>query len=337
MSRSTRSWIRRGGVVCVALVLGVAAVARAEDDAGDTGRLLDAVVRVRATAPADARSTALLGIERVGSGVIVRRGYVATIGYLVNEAESIEVTGAGGRRVAAVIAGYDHASGIAVLRLRAPLAGTPLVLGDSAALRAHDPALVASFGGDDPVTIVQVVARRPYTSAWEYLLESAIYTYPPVLNWSGAALIGDKGELLGLGSLLVPDAGGHGSDVPGNVFVPVDLLAPALDALIRTGRAPGPARPWLGITAGEVQGTVYVSRLAAGGPAERAGLRQGDVIVGVGRETVSSLEDFYRKLWARGAAGVAVPLTVMRDAKLREVTVRSADRTEYDRAPRAAY
>jgi serine protease Do len=301
----------------------------ARDEAAET---LAAVVRVRAKILPNARTTATLGQQREGSGALVREGYVLTIGYLVIEAEAIEVTGADGKSVPATLAAYDHASGFGLLKLLAPLAAKPLPLGDSSALAVRQPALAASYGGGDNLRVVNVVSRRPFSGGWEYLLDSAIYTYPPVMNWSGAALISAKGELLGLGSLIVADAVGVDIQAPGNLFVPTDLLKPILDDLIARGRTSGPVRPWLGINTEERRGRLFVTRVSPDGPADKAGLRGGDVVVGVGSEDVASLAEFYRKVWARGAAGVDVPLRVLQGTQAREVTVRSIDRVEYFRA-----
>jgi serine protease Do len=299
----------------------------------DVKETLSAIVRVQARSVPGARSSATLGDRREGSGVLVREGYVATIGYLVIEAESIEVTGADGKAVPATLAGYDHASGFGLLKLLAPLAGKPLPMGSSGALVERQLAMVAAHGGtDDPLNIVHVVSRRPFSGSWEYLLDAAIFTYPPVLNWSGASLIGTRGELLGLGSLIVADAVGSGSQVPGNMFVPVDLLRSILDDLIARGRAAGPVRPWLGLSTEEQRGRLQVTRVSPDGPAERAGLKSGDVVVGVGGEDVGSLAEFYRKVWARGAAGADVPIRVLQGAGTRVVTVRSIDRVEYFKA-----
>jgi S1-C subfamily serine protease len=138
-----------------------------------------------------------------------------------------------------------------------------------------------------------------------------------------------KGELLGLGSLVVADALGEGGRAPGNMFVPIDLLKPILGALIERGRAPGPSRPWLGINAEEVHGRLFVTRVSPGGPAERAGVRAGDIVLGVGAQEVESLAQFYRKLWSLGAAGVEVPLKVLQGARIKDLKLRSVDRTEY--------
>lgn len=298
------------------------------DEAAET---MAAIVRVKAKMLPNARSAATLGAEREGSGALVRDGYVATIGYLVIEAESIEVTGADGKAVPAALAGYDHASGFGLLKLLAPLPGKPLPLGDSAGVALHEPALVASYGGGDSVHLVSVVSRRPFSGSWEYLLEAALFTYPPVMNWSGASLINARGELLGLGSLIVADSAG-GGQTPGNMFVPADLLKAILDDLILRGRTSGPARPWLGINTEELRGRLFVTRVSPDGPADKAGLKSGDMVIGVGARELSSLADFYREIWARGPAGVEVPLRVLQGLQVNEVKVRSIDRNEYFRA-----
>ena len=295
---------------------------------------LSAVMRVSAKIQPDARSAATLGTQRRGSGALIRAGYVLTIGYLVIEAADIQVSDSTGRTVPASLAGYDHASGFGLLKLAAPLPGTPLPLGNSGALGERDPAMVASATAtQQPVNLVYVVSRRAFSGSWEYLLDSAIFTYPPVEDWSGAPLIGSKGELLGIGSLIVPDAGGAGT--PGNMFVPIDLVKPILEDLIARGKRNAPARPWLGINTDELRGRLFVTRVSPEGPAERAGLRAEDIVVAVGGEEVASLSDFYRKVWARGAAGVEVPVRVLRGAQLRDIKVRSIDRVEYFRASRA--
>ena len=300
---------------------------KAKDDSVET---LSAVVRVKARILPNARSAESLGTVREGNGVLIRENLVLTIGYLVIEAEGIEVIAGDGRAVPATLAGYDHSSGFGLLRLLAPIEARPLPLGDSRELAERDPVMVAAYGGREGVSLAYVVSRRPFSGSWEYLLDSAIFTYPPVMNWSGAALIGPKGDLLGIGSLVVADAMNAGTQSPGNMFVPVDLLKPILNDLIEKGRA-GRARPWLGMSTEELRGRLIVARVSPDGPAARAGLQRGDIVIGVGGEEVASLADFYRKIWARGAAGVEVPLKVLQGTQVREVGVRSIDRVDYFR------
>ena len=242
-----------------------------------------------------------------------------------------QVTSADGRVLPAAIAAYDHASGFALLRLLTAGSGKPLKLGDSTALAERDPAMVVTAPARDSPSLVYVASRRPFSGSWEYLLDSAIYTYPPVEEWSGAPLISSKGELLGIGSLVVRDAAAPGAQTPGNMFVPIDLVKPILEDLIAGGRRKGPSRPWLGINADEVHGHLFVSRVSPEGPADRAGVRGGDIVIAVGADAVTTLADFYRKVWARGEAGAEVPLRVLQGAQLRDITVRSVDRASYFR------
>ena len=303
----------------------------AQDKREDT---LNAVVGVSAKIQANARSAESLGTQRSGTGVLVREGYVLTIGYLVIEAEAIQVTAADGRTLPATLAGYDHASGFGLLKLVGPSPGKPLPLGDSKALGEREPVMVVTAAAREAPSLVYVVSRRPFSGNWEYLLDSAIFTYPPVMDWSGAPLIGAGGELLGIGSLVVPDAAAPGTQSPGNMFVPVELLKPILEDLIAKGRRDGPARPWLGVNADELRGRLFVGRVSPDGPADRAGLKSGDIVLAVGNDEVSTLADFYQRVWGRGAAGAEVPLKVLQGARVREVTVRSIDRVDYFRPAR---
>ena len=306
--------------------------AAAQDASKGAEDVLSAIMRVKSKILPNARSIATLGAARDGTGVLIRDDLVLTIGYLVIEAESVEVINGAGKAVPATLAGYDHASGFGLLKLVLPLAGRPLALGDSAALSERDQVMIASHGGREAASLAYVVSRRPFTGGWEYLLESAIFTYPPVANWSGAALIGPQGELLGVGSLIVPDAAQPGTQSPGNMFVPIDLLKPILADLVAAGRPAGPARPWLGMTTEELRGRVFVARVSPEGPADRAGVRVGDIVIGVGADEVASLAEFYRKVWSRGAAGAEIPLRVLQGTQVKELRLRSIDRLEYFRA-----
>ena len=296
---------------------------------------LDALVGVRATVPADARTARTLGQERAGSGVVIDdSGLVLTIGYLIMESDGAEILLPGGRSVAAEVAAYDYDSGFGLLRPIAPLDIEPVTLGDSGSLEERDRVLAASFdqgveGGSVDTTPAIVVSRRDFAGYWEYLLPDAIFTAPPHGGYGGAALFGPEGELLGIGSLFVGDAAGEEQTLPGNMFVPIDALKPIYEDLLRIGRAAGPARPWLGLFGETHRGRVFISRVAPEGPAESAGVETDDIVVAVAGESIADLHDFYRTVWALGDAGVEVPLTLLGRDGLKDLQIRSADRYDY--------
>ena len=88
------------------------------------------------------------------------------------------------------------------------------------------------------------------------------------------------------------------------MVVPIDLLKPILDDLMSIGRANRPARPWLGLYATEVGSNVAILGLASRGPAQRADLRAGDIVLSVAGTSVSDLAGLFRRVWALGEAGV---------------------------------
>lgn len=293
-----------------------------------------AVVSVRSSVPNDARTARTLGTQREGNGVVIdSNGLVLTIGYLILEAQFTEVVGPDGKTVPATVVAYDHDSGFGLLRATRPLGVDPMPLGDSGKLAAGNRVLVVSAAGGRQITPAQVVSRRVFAGYWEYLLEDAIFTMPPHLQFGGAALIGEDGALFGIGSLFVNDALDAQVFAPGNMFVPINGLKPILGDLVRHGRHGKPPRPWLGVHTADANGRVVVIRISDDGPAKRAGLRAGDIILGVDGKRVNDMADFFRKTWAVGEAGASIPLDIVRagssEPTVERVTVRSIDRYKW--------
>jgi len=296
------------------LLLAAHSAAAADKNSAQSSALLDAIVRIETHIPADARTAPYLGTARAGSGVVIDSdGLILTVTR-------------DGKPVLATVVGLDNESGLGLLRATAPLGVKPLRLGRAQGLAERTPALVASGGNVQAATIV---SRRSFAGSWEYLLEDAIFTAPAVDEWGGAALIGADGRLIGIGSLLVPDARPGRTPEAGNMFIPVDRLMPVLGDLLTLGRPGAAGHPWLGVNLAAVGDALLVTRVSAEGPAAKGGLARGDRVLAVAGRKVRDLADFYRRVWALGSAGVAVPLTIEQDGARRDVKIPSIDRYRY--------
>jgi len=300
----------------------------------DLERAFDAVVLVRAEVPEDAYSAATLGTERGGYGAVIREdGLVLTIGYLINEASQIWLTTNRGALVPGYPLAYDQATGFGLIQPLGKLAVPHLQRGLASDVKVGDSAFVIGHGGRAHSLKTRVIAKQEFAGYWEYLLDEALFTAPAHPQWGGAPLLDAQGNLIGIGSLLVQQEM-NGQSLHVNMFVPIDLLNPILDAMLKTGRSPHPPRPWLGMSTQDAEGNLVVARLSPGGPATRAGVQVGDLVLGVGALRVQSLAEFFRAVWRLGAAGVEVPLTLSRAADVLHITVKSADRNDFLRKPK---
>ena len=299
----------------------------------DLKSALDAVLLLRAEVPEDAFTASTLGTERSGNGVVIRSdGLVLTIGYLITEAETIWLTLNDGTTVPGHALAYDQVTGFGLVQPLARLDIPMLARGSAASTPAGADVIVIGHGGRAHSLKARIVAKREFAGYWEYLLDEALFTSPPHPQWGGAALVGADGRLLGIGSLRVQE-GQEGETVAGHMFVPIDLLEPILEDMLRLGRPARPPRPWLGIYAAEAEERLAVTGMATGGPAENAGMQLGDIVVEVAGERVNGLAEMFRKVWRLGNAGVEVPLTVARDAQLMSLKLRSADRSDFLKKP----
>lgn len=300
----------------------------------DLERAFDAVVLVRAEIPEDAHSAATLGTERAGYGAVIRDdGLVLTIGYLINEATQIWLTTNRGALVPGYPLAYDQATGFGLVQPLAKLPVPHLERGRAADVNVGDAAFVIGHGGRNHSLKTRLIAKHEFAGYWEYLLNEALFTAPAHPQWGGAALLDAQGNLIGIGSLLVQHEL-NGEPLHVNMFVPIDLLGPILNAMLKTGRSPHPPRPWLGMSTQDPEGRLVVARLSPGGPASRAGVQVGDLVLGVGAARVHGLAEFFRTVWQLGEAGVDVPLTLSRGGDVLHITVKSGDRNDYLRKPR---
>jgi S1-C subfamily serine protease len=292
------------------------------------------VVSLSAIVPSDAFTAENLGTERAGNGVLIREtGLVLTIGYLITEAESVWLSLNDGRVVPGDVLAIDQETGFGLVQALSRPNLPAMPFGRSAEAEIGDRVVLAGGGGRARSVAARIGAKQEFAGYWEYLLEEAIFTTPAHPNWGGTALIGDAGELLGIGSLqLQQERGGRSDQV--NMVVPIDLLPPILDDLLTRGRRSTPARPWLGFFAAEMESRVAIAGIASGGPAEKAGLQPGDIILAVAGEPAQGLASLFRLIWRCGEAGAEVPLRIVRGGRVADIVVHSIDRQSMLRKPR---
>lgn len=292
------------------------------------------MVGVISEAVEDAGSAATLGPVRIGSGVVIGDdGLVLTIGYLILEAERVDLIVDGERRVPARVVAYDQATGFGLLQALTPLKVAPVPIGRSAGASADEPLMVASGVPEGGLSLARLVSQRAFSGYWEYHIDTALFTVPPRSDHSGAGLFNLDGELLGIGSLVVGDALGPGTGrLPGNMFVPVDLLKPVIAEMRARGASRGSHRAWLGLNCEERGGEIRVLRVTQDGPADLAGIRPGDRILRIDDAEVAALETLWKTLWRNGAER-DVLLTIRRDGEVQTVTVHATDRMKSLRRP----
>ncbi len=305
-----------------------------EDYGYDLEQAFNAVVGLRAIIPGDAYTAETLGTERAGNGVFIRgNGLVLTIGYLITEAETIWLSLNDGRSVPGHVLGYDQETGFGLVQALAKLDMPGLEIGQSAAASVGERVVVAGAGGRQRSVAARIVAKQEFAGYWEYVLDEAIFTAPAHPNWGGTALIGPAGDLLGIGSLQLQHAVEKGQAQNINMIVPIDLLNPILDDLMKFGRRNAPPRPWLGLYATEVENRLVIVGLADKGPAKKADLRTGDIVLSVAGKEVRDLASFFRRVWAQGQAGVDVPVSIYRDGDTMDVRVKSSERNRFLKGP----
>ncbi len=305
-----------------------------DDVSFDLESVLSSVVSLRATIPEDAFTAPILGTEREGQGVVIdNSGRVLTIGYLVTEAEEIWLIGNNNVALPAHVVAFDQETGFGLVQALGQLGLPAADIGESFTVNVGEPVIVAGQGGAEEAVNAQVVSVREFAGSWEYVLDDAIFTIPAHSKWSGAGVFNRTGQLIGIGSLYIQQAIPGEEQIDGNMIVPIDILKPIYDDLLEMGRANRPVRPWLGMTTAEADDRLVVAGLANQGPAMRAGVELGDLVVGIAGEPVSGLSTMFRKIWALGSAGAPVPLTLQRDGRTLSLTVESGARSDYLKKP----
>jgi S1-C subfamily serine protease len=251
----------------------------------------EAILSIRAIIPDNATTAGLLGTEREGTAVRVSKdGLLVTIGYLVIDAEEIWLTNHLGQVSQAWIVAHDFDVGLAILKPATPIGKHWLRAGclddviPGTALQATN-----AFNSID----CAVIGKREFVGRWEYVLDEALFTTPGIEDWSRSALLNERGELLGIGSLATEMQAASNIVMEGNMFVPFCMDDEELEFMRGQGRASNTPRPWMGTLVQDFQGQLIVAGIYKDCPAHIAGVEPGDVILSVDGEPVKQLAQFF--------------------------------------------
>jgi serine protease Do len=282
--------------------------------------ILPATVDVRVTVPEDHPSTKNLGAERNGSGTIVDPdGYILTVNYVVTGASSITVTMADGEQYPGEVVAQDLDSGLALLRIpaaRLPFlkpTAQPAVLGQATLI-------IASSGNNErKLSGGYVTALDPYDGHWEYMLERTVRVTAVNPGYGGGTLANFKGELLGVVSLNLPDVGKFSLAIPISYYVDQEQAFKQRSLVSQ--------RPWLGFYPQLLAGHVVVGGVTEGSPADRYGMKEGDIILNVEKAEIRSRRQLYQELWKK-RPGEPISLRVLRNETSVELSIIGVDRTK---------
>ncbi|HEU4369582.1 MAG TPA: S1C family serine protease [Methylomirabilota bacterium] len=287
--------------------------------------LLPSIVNIHATVPRQHPSARILGDERMGSGVVVdAAGLVLTVNYVVMGASVIDVAPLKGRRARAEVVAQDFEVGLALLRVKRQ-GLTPASLGVTRPAERGDPVVAIASSGVQEVRVGGGVVTYlgEFEEYWEYMLDRGIVSSAPNPGFGGGGLFAMSGRLLGVLYLSLNEV------ARSSLAIPVDFYRERADEMLRYGRVVSrPRRAWLGVFAHALEEGVIIAGIVPGGPGDKGGLREGDLVVSLNAQQVSSRRELYVSLW-RHEPGERLTLEVMRNNAVRRLEVTGGDRAEF--------
>jgi S1-C subfamily serine protease len=285
-------------------------------------RAVPATVGLRAEVAESHPSAALLGSERHGTGTVFHSsGLILTVNYVVLGARSVQATLVTGEVFDAGVVALDFATGLAVLALDRGEPSSSVPLHSSADARVgQEVFVIASVGGENRRgNNGCITSIGPYDAYWEYRLERAILTTAVNPGVGGAPLFDSMARVIGVVSLDLGQVGRFTLAVPSECFLDHQ------EELLRHGRrVSAPLRAWVGFYCYTMSEHLVIAGVFPGGPAERAGLRPGDILVAVNGEGMQSRTELYERLW-RHPPGALLTFEVFRDQSVLRLSVETGD------------
>ena len=275
--------------------------------------------------------------QSLGSGFVIdREGYIVTNNHVIEDADEIKVKLANGKAFDAEVVGRDPKTDLALIKIDGSNDLKPLPMGDSNSLRVGTWVLAigSPFGLEQTVTAGIVSAKGRVIGAGPY--DDFIQTDASINPGnSGGPLLNTKGEVVGINTAIMSRGGGN--DGVG-FAIPVNLAKGIIEQLKNKGRV---TRAWLGVGIQDLtqeladyyhvkgQKGALVTQVYEGDPANRAGIKTGDIIVEVDGKKVSSSRDLSRTI-ANTPVGAQIPITILREGQEKTFHVELTERTDSD-------
>jgi len=284
--------------------------------------ILPATVDLRVSIPEDHPSARNLGTERSGSGTLVdRAGYILTVHYVVAGAKSIVVTTADGEPYPGELAADDQESGLALVKI--PGSDFPFLRPAAPeSIQVGAPAVIVASAGEQQrrTSGGYITSFEGYDGHWEYMLEKSIRVSAPNPGFGGGTLADFSGRLIGVVSLNLGDI------AKPTLAIPIEMYMQYEAELKQFGRVQSrPERAWLGLYSQLMGGHVVVAGVVPGGPAEKSGLKEGDIILKVEAQEIRSRAELYREMWKK-KPGERMSFRVLREDESLDLAVVGADR-----------
>jgi serine protease Do len=289
-------------------------------------RVSATVVGIHCSVPENHPSTAVgLGTDRRGSGILVSSdGLILTVNYVIMGARSVIVTLTGGDQYQARIVAQDFRCGLALLKIEAGNLPYLDAVSSETCVLGQDVFTVSSAGNEARRADSGIITYLgPFDALWEFVLDRCLMTSAVNFGVGGGPLCNNKGELVGITYLNLTDVGRS------ILAIPSEYFSANRDELLRHGRRISTTpRAWMGLLSYTVREHVIIAGVMPGGPSEKAGLKQGDVVLAIGGRDISERRAFYDALWSH-RPGERVSFKIMRNSQVRTIEIPGIGIEEY--------
>jgi S1-C subfamily serine protease len=283
-------------------------------------KVAHATVGIHSIVPSSHPSAGIgLGTDRRGTGTLVSSdGLIITVNYMLMGAQQVTVSLNSGNEVPAAIVAQDFTTNLALLKIDGRNLPFLQAVSSLECSLGQEVFMVSSLGEEKRCADVgHITYLGPFDAAWEFVLERCICVPASALNigLNGGPICNSRGQVVGVSYLNFADLSRAVLGIPGECFIT------NRDELVRHGRrVSAPSRLWLGVLSYTLREHVVIAGVVPGSPSEKAGLKQGDVVLSADRNEVHDRRTLYDTINSHHA-GETVTLKILRNNRVRSIPV----------------